>query len=422
MATASPITDANPANEAADAVVTDTVVSDANVGNTVVSDTNTLSPPAIVSDENPLASNVVQSEITTDSVEVQGLPDERTTSPPFVAEDSAPSTPSRYDTAAAPQSATNAADDKGFEAPSGDAFLEAPLKEVDRSAVADTNSFVESGTDLSNGESLQPASSDVTTTQPDPTSLSSNPINSSGTDELTSNALANGADLPQASNSSLTLDQPDNGTLTDIAPASNAAAGTSAVPDKKISETGIGQADRNSVPPAIDSSDAFSAGSGSAANIEEIANSTDAATSPATESLTSPTAPKSTNDLVIPSTSSVPPTSSATAALNGGNSQKRVPPRLGIFMSPKQSNSIIRKVEVASAAYEAGVRNGDRVISFGGRQVGKFADLVSAVRRFWAGDEVEIIIERNGQRLTRKVTLKAAPAKPPKANTPPKQQ
>ena len=108
---------------------------------------------------------------------------------------------------------------------------------------------------------------------------------------------------------------------------------------------------------------------------------------------------------------------SSTAADLQTDSQKakRVPPRLGIYMSAQQRSSLVRRVEAGSAAAEAGVRVGDRVIAFGGLSVGQFSELVTAVKRYSAGDQVEIVFERNGQRFVHRVTLKAAPATPPKS-------
>ncbi len=56
-------------------------------------------------------------------------------------------------------------------------------------------------------------------------------------------------------------------------------------------------------------------------------------------------------------------------------------------------------VDVGSAAYEAGMRDGDRIISIGGERIKLYQEL-SLFMQLYRGGELELVYERDGQRYT----------------------
>lgn len=80
---------------------------------------------------------------------------------------------------------------------------------------------------------------------------------------------------------------------------------------------------------------------------------------------------------------------------------------LGVVLSPEdRQNVIISDVEAGSAADEAGVKAGDKVTHIGDESIESFAELSNILKRSGAGQEVVLKVERGGQALTLKATLK----------------
>lgn len=69
----------------------------------------------------------------------------------------------------------------------------------------------------------------------------------------------------------------------------------------------------------------------------------------------------------------------------------------------------IASVSPGTPAEVAGLRDGDVVVSFGGREVGSRDELVGAIQARKPGDAVEVVVERSGERLTLEVGLGANP-------------
>jgi membrane-associated protease RseP (regulator of RpoE activity) len=73
----------------------------------------------------------------------------------------------------------------------------------------------------------------------------------------------------------------------------------------------------------------------------------------------------------------------------------------GVFATAGQTDTsdwLVDRVVSGTAAAEAGVQPGDRIVRIGTHEVREWSDLGAAVFDF-PGDEVEVVVERNGERL-----------------------
>ncbi|MEZ5183438.1 MAG: trypsin-like peptidase domain-containing protein [Acidimicrobiales bacterium] len=75
---------------------------------------------------------------------------------------------------------------------------------------------------------------------------------------------------------------------------------------------------------------------------------------------------------------------------------------LGITAS---SGAVVTAVDPDSAAGAAGIQEGDVIVEIDGEAVGGSGDATSIVRSHQPGDQVDVVIERRGQRQTLSVTL-----------------
>jgi serine protease Do len=93
------------------------------------------------------------------------------------------------------------------------------------------------------------------------------------------------------------------------------------------------------------------------------------------------------------------------------------PPRLGIefdevsgqyakfLQAPGDRGVVVTSVEDGSAAAKAGLKAGDLILRFGGRDIHDASDLRSEVRRAEGGKELPVAVQRAGKSLDLKVTL-----------------
>jgi S1-C subfamily serine protease len=58
-----------------------------------------------------------------------------------------------------------------------------------------------------------------------------------------------------------------------------------------------------------------------------------------------------------------------------------------------------------SPADRGGLKAGDNIIQFGDSKVGNLEDFDSALRKYKAGDKVQVVVKRNGQEVKLEVTL-----------------
>ncbi len=85
---------------------------------------------------------------------------------------------------------------------------------------------------------------------------------------------------------------------------------------------------------------------------------------------------------------------------------------LGVSSSDSAGSSAgaeIQEVETGSPADGAGVAVGDIVVGFDGRSIGSAIDLVAAVTTHAPGDEVELTLVRDGERVAVTVVLDRSP-------------
>ena len=74
-------------------------------------------------------------------------------------------------------------------------------------------------------------------------------------------------------------------------------------------------------------------------------------------------------------------------------------------MTPRDSGLRITGVREGSPAEEGGLRGGDIVVEFAGVEIGDIYAYTYALRDHEPGDEVVIVVERDGERLSLTVVL-----------------
>ncbi len=75
------------------------------------------------------------------------------------------------------------------------------------------------------------------------------------------------------------------------------------------------------------------------------------------------------------------------------------------FDLPVDSGAIVERVELGSAASEAGVRRGDIIVALGDAPIENSGDLLGALRDYRPGDTVDLTVVRDGGEETLEVTL-----------------
>lgn len=84
------------------------------------------------------------------------------------------------------------------------------------------------------------------------------------------------------------------------------------------------------------------------------------------------------------------------------------PPRwIGVFFA--QASSTIEQVIASSPADRAGLRRGDRIVTFGGAPVTSGRDVIAEVAKHHARQTVDVVVDRGGARLTRPLTIEVRP-------------
>jgi putative serine protease PepD len=94
-------------------------------------------------------------------------------------------------------------------------------------------------------------------------------------------------------------------------------------------------------------------------------------------------------------------------ALRSGNR----PAYLGVTIDTEApgDGAVVREVAPDTPADRAGMRSGDVIVSIGGRTVGSWEQLRPAIRENRPGDSVDVVVERDGERRTLRVTLEEDP-------------
>lgn len=75
-------------------------------------------------------------------------------------------------------------------------------------------------------------------------------------------------------------------------------------------------------------------------------------------------------------------------------------PYIGVTRDADSESAKVAEVTEGGPAAEAGVKPGDTIISFDGRRITSFQSLIYSVQAKQPGDEVEMIVEREGEEVT----------------------
>ena len=75
--------------------------------------------------------------------------------------------------------------------------------------------------------------------------------------------------------------------------------------------------------------------------------------------------------------------------------------------------AFVKEVVPDSPAAKAGLKVGDRIVSVGGIEIQDAPHLAAVIRRFLAGDQVAVVIERDGEQKTLEAELAVRPPMPP---------
>ncbi len=94
-------------------------------------------------------------------------------------------------------------------------------------------------------------------------------------------------------------------------------------------------------------------------------------------------------------------------ALRSGNR----PAYLGVTIDTEArgEGAVVREVAPDTPASRGGMRSGDVIVSIGGREIGSWEQLRPAIRENRPGDSVDVVVERDGERRTLRVTLEEDP-------------
>src|SRR5262249_53526005 len=101
----------------------------------------------------------------------------------------------------------------------------------------------------------------------------------------------------------------------------------------------------------------------------------------------------------------------ATASRSGGNGYLRSRPSFS--GEPAGGGVKLDGVSEGSPAEKAGIKAGDIVIKLGGTEVKDLEGYMAALSTHKPGDEVEIVVKREGKEVTIKVTLGTRPSAVP---------
>jgi S1-C subfamily serine protease len=75
------------------------------------------------------------------------------------------------------------------------------------------------------------------------------------------------------------------------------------------------------------------------------------------------------------------------------------------YSSDSKDGMRIDGVSEGSPAEKAGLKGGDVITSFGGKAVGTIYDFMDSMNRYKPGDQVEILVKRDGKVVKLQVTL-----------------
>jgi hypothetical protein len=74
--------------------------------------------------------------------------------------------------------------------------------------------------------------------------------------------------------------------------------------------------------------------------------------------------------------------------------------RLGVLMDPSDEGIYVKSAFGEMPAAKAGIRDGDRLVSIDGLTVEEMSDVILVVRSKKPGDDITVVVEREGEELT----------------------
>jgi len=86
-------------------------------------------------------------------------------------------------------------------------------------------------------------------------------------------------------------------------------------------------------------------------------------------------------------------------------SGKTAPPSAYLGAGEDVDDDTKLRITEGSPADKAGLKSGDAILKFGGKEIKNYEELVDALREKKAGDEVEVLVKRGDKQLSLKVTL-----------------
>ncbi len=99
---------------------------------------------------------------------------------------------------------------------------------------------------------------------------------------------------------------------------------------------------------------------------------------------------------------------------HGGGDVGRVSVSAYLGSIPDYDDSVkgvkLSGVREGSPAEKGGLKGGDVVVGFGGKPVATIYDYTESLGRYKPGDAVEVVVKRDGQEVTLKVTLGKRPS------------
>ena len=85
---------------------------------------------------------------------------------------------------------------------------------------------------------------------------------------------------------------------------------------------------------------------------------------------------------------------------------------LGVSTTDSRRGALVTDITRGAPADDAGVRDGDVIVEIGGRRVRSSSDVARAIERRRPGDRVEVVVTRDGRRVTVRAELVERPRNP----------
>lgn len=92
-------------------------------------------------------------------------------------------------------------------------------------------------------------------------------------------------------------------------------------------------------------------------------------------------------------------------------------PRLGVVLTSGEGELRVTRVSEGDAAEAAGVEEDDVIVSLGGTATGDFGSLVAVLETLRSGEETVIVVERDGERVSLEIELRAWEREQPQRNS-----